>query len=198
MINPAVLLSLLLVQAFPAGTKAIPVLKCDTLTNHILLFSTDTLQQPSASLEEVIVNPLSYLMITDTAAGPDEFAGRLGRDYSELNTLINHSHLTAGRIMTFYHTATYPLIFDAAIAVDNFPPKVTGGIRINKLNGGIAIVAHYKGPYDQIGIAYSFIHDWLKTHNKAEVSAPFEVYINSPGVVNNVNDLRTDVYQLFR
>jgi len=72
---------------------------------------------------------------------------------------------------------------------------MTGRIKGKKIMGGDAVVVHYQGPYDQIGLAYSAIAKWLVEHKQKPLQQPFEIYMNDPGTVKDPQLLRTDVYQ---
>ncbi|MDP4216556.1 MAG: GyrI-like domain-containing protein, partial [Bacteroidota bacterium] len=88
------------------------------------------------------------------------------------------------------------LILDAAVEVDKRPDQLTGRVKWIALRSGNAIVAHYQGPYDQIGPAYTALFNRLKQQNKMADGPPFEVYLNDPMSVKDPFDLRTDVYQM--
>ncbi len=122
----------------------------------------------------------------------------LSKDYGELFSFIYQNGLKPGKTMAFYYSSQLPFIMEAAVEVDKLPAQTTGRIKINKLNGGYAVIAHYKGPYDRVSIAYTAIGNWLKQQNKSAAGAPFEVYLDDPSTVKDPFDLRTDVYQLIK
>ena len=65
--------------------------------------------------------------------------------------------------------------------VDKAPVQLTGGVQFKNIEGGDAVVMHYKGPYEKIEKAYLQIDDWLKKNNKLKAGPPMEVYLNDPG-----------------
>jgi len=173
-----------------------PVINPATNMNKIPLFSCrDTLQKPVVSLEDTVVDTICMVEIRDTAAKADDFNRLLQRDYAQLFSFIIQQGLRPGKIMVFYHTMQPPFVFDAAVEVDKFPVRLTDRMRINKTRGGPVLIAHYKGPYDQIAVAYTAIKEWLEQHNKQVCGFPFEVYLNNPSSVKDPFELRTDVYQ---
>jgi effector-binding domain-containing protein len=66
------------------------------------------------------------------------------------------------------------------------------------MEGGDALIAKYKGPYNRIALAYAAISDWLIKQKKQCNDKPFEVYLNDPLEVKDPFELRTDVYQLIK
>jgi effector-binding domain-containing protein len=98
--------------------------------------------------------------------------------------------------MAQYYSVQPVFIVDVAVEVDKFPTRTQGRIKINKIDGGKAVIAHYKGPYGQIGMAYAAIVSWLKEGNKIADGRPFEVYLDDPATVQDPSELRTDIYQL--
>lgn len=171
-----------------------------TIPQPVLLTGTesDTVKHPVVQLQEIYIDTMNLVVIRDTADNSAELNMRLGRDYGELFTFINQSHLLPGKIMAFYYTSHWPFIFEAAVQTDKLPYCTKGRVKINKLPAGNALVAQYKGPYSQISIAYTALEDWLSAHNKKANGYPFEVYVSDPLVVKDSFELRTDVYQLLR
>jgi effector-binding domain-containing protein len=158
----------------------------------------DTVRTPTVEVEKTMVSPMSILMIRDTAAAVTDISRVLGEGYVELFTYIDHNHLKPGKVMAFYHSPRTPLMIDVAVEVDSMPRVTTGRIKINKVLAGNAVVAHYRGPYEQIGMAYAAIGKWLKQQGKNAHDAPFEVYLNDPMSVKDPSELRTDVYQFVK
>ena len=100
--------------------------------------------------------------------------------------------------MAFYHSYGLPFFIDVAVEVNRVPDLLPARIKAKYLPGGNAVIARYQGPYEQVGMAYTAIANWLKEHKKEAKEKPFEVYLNDPWEVNDPFELRTDVYQLIR
>jgi effector-binding domain-containing protein len=158
----------------------------------------DTVRMPTVELEKTIVSPMTILMIRDTAAAVSDISRVLGDGYVEIFTYINRNHLKPGKVMAFYHSSRPPMLMDVAVQVDSPARVTTGRIKINKVLAGNAVVAHYQGPYEQIGMAYAAIGKWLKQQDKNANGVPFEVYLNDPMSVKYPSELRTDVYQFVK
>lgn len=156
----------------------------------------DTIKKASVTVEEVTVDTMNMVVIRDTAVSAAAIGAVLNKSYSELFPFISQNNLTPGKVMAFYYSSTAPFIMEAAVQVDKLPYKTTGRIKINQLFASNAIVAHYKGPYQQVSIAYEAIDKWMKQKQKAANGAPYEVYLNNMAAVADSFDLRTDVYQL--
>jgi len=167
-------------------------------TINVVNLATDTAKKPVFTLEESTVTPFIILTIRDTAATTAEISRVLGRDYGEIFAFIQQNGFRPGRMMAFYHSYQPTFILEAAIEVDKLPGQLSGRVTAKEVTGGKAIIARYKGPYEQVGIAYAGIYSRLKEQNKTADGPPFEVYLNDPLLVNDPFELRTDVYQLIK
>lgn len=165
---------------------------------YAAIMKKDTVKTPTVTLEKTMVSPMIILMIRDTAAVAPDISRVLGDGYVEIFGFINKNDLRAGKVMAFYHSSQLPFVMDVAVEVDKIPRSVTGRIRINKVFSGEAVVAHYQGPYEQIGMAYAAIGRWLKEQGKTADGVPFEAYLNDPMSVKYPSELLTDVYQFFK
>ncbi|HSC40424.1 MAG TPA: GyrI-like domain-containing protein [Chitinophagaceae bacterium] len=178
-------------QVYPADNAGRP----SPPATHIC---QDTLKKPVVSLEETLAGPMHVVMIRDTAETAAHIHLVLNRDYQELFMFTQQNALKTGKVMVFYHSARPPFILDAAVETDSLPDQTTGRIRINKYKEGNVLIAHYQGPYEQIGMAYTAISAWLREHQKTGIHTPFEVYLNNPAMVKDSYELRTDVYQYIK
>lgn len=156
---------------------------------------SDTAKKPTVTLQDTLLYSMVILTIRDTAASQKNLSGVFSKDYRELFTYIHQNGLRPGKIMARYYSYQPSFILDVAVEVDKLPTMTKGRIKIDMANGGNAIIAHYKGPYDQIGMAYVAIENWLKERNKIADGRPFEVYLNDPAMVQDPTELLTDVYQ---
>ena len=160
------------------------------------IIPSDTARKPSVTLQDTLMDPMLILMIRDTAACHDDLGRAFSKDYGELFTYIGQNDLRPGKLLAQYYTFKSAFIFDVAVQIDRLPTTTKGRIKINRINGGNVVIAHYIGPYDQIGMAYSALDYWLEKNDKAAGGLPFEVYLNDPVTVQDPYDLRTDIYQL--
>jgi effector-binding domain-containing protein len=169
-----------------------------TTPKEINYMIQDTARKPTVGLEETTVDSMIILVIKDTATSMEDISRVIGAGYGELFTFINQTGLIPGKVMAFYYTYQPPFKMDIAVEVNKIPAQTTGRIKLNKIFGGKAIVARYRGPYEKVEIAYTAIADWLKQHQQEAKGLPFEVYLNDPATVKDPYELRTDVYQLTR
>ena len=158
----------------------------------------DTIERPSFIAVKVNLTPMQVLFIHDTAMTAADISGVLNKGYGELFMFIYQQKLQPVKIMSFYHSSQPPFVMDAAIEVNKGPGTLAGRIKTKRIKGGNAVVVHYRGPYDQIGNAYTVIGNWLTKNNKQAVEPPFEVYLNDLVTVKDPKLLRTDVYQRFK
>lgn len=155
----------------------------------------DTTTKPLLKPRKVTLVPMSVLTVTDTAMTAADIGPILSKNYGELFSFISSQKLQSGKIMAFYYSSHQPFIMDAAVEVNEIPATLTGRIKGRIIKGGDAIVVHYQGPYDQVGVAYTAITNWLNENNKTATRPPFEVYLNDPYTIRNPALLLTDVYQ---
>ena len=149
-------------------------------------------------ISRVTLQPMKVVYIIDSVLTADSFSVNMGKNYGLLFSLIGQQQLKPGKIMGIYHTAAPPFIFDVAVEVAREPGQLAGSVQFKIIEGGDAVVVHFKGPYEQIEMAYLQIEDWLKKSNKQRAGPPIEVYLNDPATVKDKNELLTDVYQLIR
>lgn len=155
----------------------------------------DTAKQPTVQLEEGLLRPMLFITIRDTAANQADMGRIFSKDYGELYRYIYQNGLKPGKLLARYYSVQPFFVFDVGVEVDKLPLAQEGEIKVNRLEGGWAIIAHFKGPYEQIGFAYSAIQSWLAANNRSGNGQPFEVYLNQPGNVQDAFELRTDIYQ---
>jgi effector-binding domain-containing protein len=65
---------------------------------------------------------------------------------------------------------------------------------LSELPGGQAAVAVHRGSYDGLGDAYSELHDWIHQQGRYDGPGPWESYIDDPGAVEDIADLRTELH----
>ena len=152
----------------------------------------------SQSISKVSMKPMQVIYIENTVMSTDSISPRMSKDYGLLFALIGQQRLTPGRLMAIYHTAEAPWIFDVAVEVDRAPAEPGDGIRFKHLQGGDAVVLHYKGPYEGMNAAYTQIEEWLNKNNKLKSGPSIEIYLNDPGTEKDKNNLLTDIYQLIK
>ncbi|MET0765928.1 MAG: GyrI-like domain-containing protein [Blastococcus sp.] len=57
-----------------------------------------------------------------------------------------------------------------------------GGVASAVLPGGTTATALHRGSYDTVGEAYQVLTEWLTAHGYAPAGAPWESYLDEPGV----------------
>jgi effector-binding domain-containing protein len=150
------------------------------------------------SIERVVMQTMKVVYVVDTAATAESISPKMGKGYGILFSLIGQQQLKPGEVLAIYHNATPPWIFDIAVQVDREPVQLTSGVQFKTIEGGDAIVVHYKGSYDQIHKAYQQMEEWFSKNNKQGAGPWIEVYLNDPAMVKDKNELLTDVYQLIK
>jgi Transcriptional regulator, effector-binding domain/component len=158
----------------------------------------DTARKPIINIEETTLKPMNVLVIPEMVTGFDDFEQLMRTDYEELFSFIKENQLQPGKVMAFYYLEESPLVMDVAVEVNQLPTAFTGRIKGIYLEGGKAVVIHYKGPYGRITVAYDELRKWLKKHHKKALECAFESYLNDPATTKDPWELRTDIYQRIR
>jgi effector-binding domain-containing protein len=67
-------------------------------------------------------------------------------------------------------------------------------IEVSELPGGPIAVALHSGSYDGLGDAYNELHEWIHQQGRDDGPGPWESYIDDPGAVEDIADLRTELH----
>lgn len=157
----------------------------------------DTTPKPVVVPEKISLQSFSVLYTRDTAEG--KTLGRMFEiDFVRLFSYARRHDLVGGRPMAFYISRQHPVILEVTIEINRMPDSLPGNIQYRVVEGGEAIVAHYKGPYEEIEMAYNALSAWLKTNNRKPKGRPFEIYLNDPGTIKDKYELKTEVYQMLQ
>jgi effector-binding domain-containing protein len=157
----------------------------------------NTTKKPAIVLETVLLKPMTVLYINDITAISKQNK-TIQKDYSVLQNFINKQSLKPGKIMAFYLNYENPLSLEAAVEVDKLPLELPENIHSKRMEGGNAVVAHYIGPYEEMGIAYNAITSMMDDNKKQPKGLAFEVYLNDATTVKSKHELLTDIYQLLQ
>lgn len=160
--------------------------------------SADTARVPSVRIETTVLPAIKLLSITYETTTEAEIGRLLNTGYIDLCSFVNLHRLPSNKVMAFYHTYKTPFILEAAVEVDSIPPVLTGNIQSRVLEGGEALILHYKGPYENASFAYHALDKWLQEHGKEAKGLPFEVYLNDPVTIRHTYQLKTDIYQFYK
>jgi effector-binding domain-containing protein len=163
-----------------------------------IIFNATLSLANAQSISPTFMPPMKMIYVTDTAAATQEISQKMGKAYGLLFTLVGKLQLRPLKSMGIFHTGSSPWIFDIAVEVDKEPERLISGVKYKQVEGGEAIVVHYKGAYEQVGKAYQQIDEWLKINRRQKIGPPIEVYLNNPATVKDKNELQTDIYQLIQ
>lgn len=161
------------------------------------VFIQDTSKQSSLQIEQQVLKTMTIIYIPDTVnmSGLNKV---FESAYGELFIFLTKNKILPGKVMAFYHNYSDPIAVEAAVEVGNVPDALTGRIKLRIVEGGNAVVVHYKGPYEEMETPYNALTKWLKDNHKKATGLPFEVYINDPSMVKDKYELKTDIYQLIK
>ena len=99
--------------------------------------------------------------------------------------------------MAWYKSQKAPFFFEAGIPVDKKPAKLPAGVTLKQIGVDSVIVAHFYGPYDLTGQAYTVLQDWIKDHKKKAIHPPYEIYVEDPmdknGKLKDPYKVQTDI-----
>jgi len=94
--------------------------------------------------------------------------------------MFRHHIAPAGFAFARYHRLAAGLIgVEAGVPVSR-PVRAAGTVAASTLPGGPVLSVRYTGPYDEIGLAYEEIADWLATERALRAGDGWEVYRDLP------------------
>jgi effector-binding domain-containing protein len=145
-------------------------------------------------VEEVDVPAGNYMFVRDSA-NYKTISSRLGEDYGMIMQACGKQKLQiAGMPFAIYYTESDTAwAFDAGMPVDK-KGKDEGRVKSGEMKAGKAIVVHYFGAYDGVGVAHKTADKYIASNNKKVIGAPWEVYVTDPGLEKDITKLQTDVY----
>lgn len=144
------------------------------------------------------------LCIKDSAASSERIAIKLAAIYgAKLPAIIKKNKLKiTGVPMAWYKSQKAPYFFEAGFPVDKKPAKLPPGVTIKQTGTDSVVVAHFYGPYDLTGQAYTALQDWLKDHNKKMIQPAYEMYIDDAkekdGKLKDPYKVQTDIVFTWR
>ena len=163
-------------------------------------------EQPVATKKAPVINIMDtlsikqiVLSIKDSAANSQRLAAKLATIYGiKLATIIKKNKLKiTGAPMAWYKSQKAPYFFEAGIPVDKKPMKLSAGVTVKQMGTDSVVVAHFYGPYELTGQAYTALQDWIKDRHKKAIKAPYEVYVDDPmgkdGKLKDPYKVQTDV-----
>lgn len=125
-------------------------------------------------------------------------------EMSQISTLIGSVYeeihknglQPSGAVMTFYLDEEFK---HEHANVEVCVPIVSGaaaeGIKgVKTLNPGLCAVCTYVGVYSKLGKAYAAVLKWIEENQYQIASAPFDIYMNNPQEVKNLEELITQVW----
>ena len=156
---------------------------------------TDTIQEPRISIEEISVPEQIVVYVTDSAASSAEIGQKFAKILPvELGGFLKKNNLQmAGPPCAWYRGNHFPFVFDVGAPVNKMPTATDGRIKVKQLPAGMAVVAHFYGPYDQVSKGYTLAMGWIKEHNKTVTAPPYEVYVGDPGIETDPYKVLTNI-----
>ena len=152
-------------------------------------------QEPSITVEETSVSNMIVIYVTDSASSSAAVSQKFMQILPvELGGFLKKSNLhMAGPPCGWYYGNHFPMMFDIGVPVNQIPVATEGRIKVKQMVAGKAVVAHYYGPYDQIGKGYTVAMAWIKDHQKISIAPPYEVYVGDPGVEKDPYKVLTNI-----
>jgi len=154
---------------------------------------------PVINITDTISIKHFILYMKDSAATSSRISIKLGEIYSvKLAGFIKKNGLKVmSAPMAWYRSQKAPFFFEAGIAVDKNPRKLTTGIFVKQIGTDSIVVAHFYGPYNLTNQAYPVLQDWIKDRKKKMIQPPYEIYIDDPldknGKLKDPYKVQTDI-----
>lgn len=137
---------------------------------------------PVINITDTAAGKYQVLCIRDSAINSTRLSQKLAQIYGvRLTEIIRKNKLrVTGPPHAWYKSQKAPFFFEAGLPVDKKPAKMGKNMIMKKIGGDSAVVAHFYGPYEQTGMAYEALQEWLKDRKKKLRSAPYEIYVGDP------------------
>jgi effector-binding domain-containing protein len=145
-------------------------------------------------LEKTSFMNINIHCITDTTVTTADIQSVFGKGDGGIMQFVQQNKLQTLKFMTKYHTCQPPGTMDIAVEVNGLPRKPGAHIRSQIQAGGEVMIVHTWGTYYEAGHAYTAMENWLKKSNRKAKDAPFEVYLNDSGTVEDRSEIIADVY----
>jgi predicted transcriptional regulator YdeE len=128
----------------------------------------------------------TYISIT-TECALDAIGNKMEEDYTKLMEymMTSHKDKVGGYAFSIYHkwnpVKNYTK-YTACIPVNEVPKDLPSGVEVGELKDFRADVVHHKGPYTNVGNAWSaqYTRARAKVFKQNKRKDPLEVYLNSP------------------
>lgn len=152
-------------------------------------------QEPTVTMADTNTSQQIVVYVTDSASSSAAITQKFMQIIPvELGGYLKKNDLQmTGPPCAWYRGNQFPFVFDIGVPVNKVPAATEGRIKIRQLTAGKAVVAHYYGPYDQIGKGYTIATTWIKEHNKIVVAPPYEVYAGDPGLEKDSYKVLTNI-----
>ena len=137
---------------------------------------------PIINITDTIALKAAIILIKDSASTSLRLSQKLAQIYGvKLGAIIKQNNLKInGAPIAWYRTQKAPFFFEAGLPVDKKPARLPKNIFFRTIGGDSAVIAHFYGPYEQTGLAYEALNDWLKSRKKKIKSPAYEIYIGDP------------------
>lgn len=162
-----------------------------------LFLSTNGFSKDAYVIKAMTLKPQATLIMkTDTTL--DKLPTFFTHSYSVITGFIKKMGLHAKPTpFSRYHKYAPPQVEVEAGFLLSTATAGEGEIIAGTIPGGEYAMLTHIGPYEKLGPAYEALHNWMKANKKLESGAPYELYIDAPGVAP-VEKLRTEIYYPFR
>ena len=177
----------------------------ETKKDSIIKIAIKT-EQPGITKKAPVINIMDtlsvkqlVLCIKDSAANSQRIANKLAIIYGvKLASIIKKNKLkVTGAPIAWYKSQKAPFFFEAGIPVDKRPLKLPAGVTVKQIGTDSVVIAHFYGPYNLTGQAYTALQDWIKDRKKKSIKPPYEVYVDDPldkaGKLKDPYKVQTDI-----
>lgn len=149
------------------------------------------LSQMSAAAQKIIVGRIDHLEEYQCAGGNGlgirstipvaNIGSTLAKSYSAIMQYMGQNNLTMdGYPMAIYHKWSGTSTDMEAVIPIRLPNAGNGVVKPVVFAKGPMIITHYYGPYEDSEKAHTACQQWLTSHGKTAVGAPFEEYVTDP------------------
>ncbi len=111
-------------------------------------------------------------------------------------SIFKNGLMPNGPVMTFYKDEEFNHEHaNVEVCIPVTETEASNNVEGMKLlDPGLCATCTHKGEYSKLGKAYAAVFDWIDKNEYHISSAPFDVYLNSPQQIKNINELLTQVW----
>jgi effector-binding domain-containing protein len=143
--------------------------------------------------------PSTQVCGVEFQGSPEEIGPRADRAYARLFEALQKRGVTpAGPPRLAYVEAKKdPWTMEASVPVAS-APDVEDDVVAREFPGGTVASALHRGPYEELGMAYRELGEWMRENGYESAGPCFDIYLNDPWTTEDPADYETEICWFIR